>query len=129
MPTTPEYTQLSLAQRLTEHACTTWPQLTNLHIRHRGAFAYVEGELADGEAVKLMRLRYGGTASRWGFALYYASSDRYENSLLPTGAFAGTPEDALDCACRLHLAAQTSNDRTHRTGPEVNPRRTSRADH
>jgi hypothetical protein len=62
--------------RMTEHARTTWPQLTNLHIRHRGAFAYVEGELADGEAVKLMRLRYGGTASRWGFALYYASSDR-----------------------------------------------------
>jgi hypothetical protein len=64
----------------------------------------VEGELADGEWVKLMRLRYSGTASRWGFALYYASSDRYQDSLLPTGTVAGTPEDALDCACQLHLA-------------------------
>ncbi|MFJ2581763.1 hypothetical protein [Kitasatospora aureofaciens] len=64
----------------------------------------MEGELADGERVKLMRLRHSGTASRWGFALYYASSDRYEESLLPTGTFAGTPEDALDCACQLHLA-------------------------
>ncbi|WP_406422823.1 hypothetical protein OH809_09555 [Streptomyces sp. NBC_00873] len=71
---------------------------------HRGAFAYVEAELADGERARLMRLRYDGTASRWGFALHYASSDRYEDSL-PTGGFAGTPEDALDCACRLHLAA------------------------
>jgi hypothetical protein len=79
--------------------------LTRLHVRNRGAFAYVDGELADGEGVKLMRLHDGGTASRWGFALYYASSDRYEDSLLPTGGFAGAPEEALDCACPLHLAA------------------------
>ncbi|MFD7057609.1 hypothetical protein ACFWBS_59035 [Streptomyces mirabilis] len=72
-----------------------------MHVRHRGAFAYVEGELADDERVKLMWLRYTGAVGRWGFALYYASSDRYEDSLLPTG----TPAAALDCACRLHLAA------------------------
>lgn len=105
MPTPPESTRLSLEQRLDEHARTAWPQLSRLHIRHRGAFAYIDGELPDGDTAKLMRLRYGGTASRWGFALYYASSDRYEDSLLPTGGLAGTPEDALDCACRLHLAA------------------------
>ncbi|WP_220277391.1 hypothetical protein [Streptomyces himalayensis] len=43
-----------------------------------------------------------------GLALYYAGSDRYEDSLLPTGSPTGsptgTPADALDCACRLHLA-------------------------
>ncbi|MGW3659894.1 hypothetical protein ACWD6R_31505 [Streptomyces sp. NPDC005151] len=72
-------------------ARTAWPQLRRLHVRHRGAFAYVEAELADGERARLMRLRYDGTASRWGFALYYASSDRYEDSLLPTGGFTGTP--------------------------------------
>jgi hypothetical protein len=100
-----EHTRLSLERRLGEHARTAWPQLSRLHVHHRGAFAYIEGELADGERVKLMRLRYGGTGSRWGFAPYYASSDRYEDSLLPTGGFAGTPEDALDCACLLHLTA------------------------
>jgi hypothetical protein len=105
MPTPPESTRLSLEQRLGEHARTAWPQLKRLHVRHRGAFAYVEGELVGGERVKLMRLRHGGTASRWGFALYYASSDRYEDALLPTGGLAGSPEDALDCACQLHLAA------------------------
>lgn len=52
-----------------------------------------------------MRLRYGGTASRWGFALYLASSDKYEDAILPTGSLTGTPEDALDRACGLHLAA------------------------
>ncbi|MEC4017091.1 hypothetical protein [Streptomyces sp. H27-D2] len=105
MPTPPDSTRTSLAQRLTGHARTTWPQLTDLHIRHRGAFAYVDGELADGETVKLMRLRYAGSAASWGFALYYGSTERYEDSILPTGSFAGTPEDALDCACQLHLIA------------------------
>ncbi|MGW1544584.1 hypothetical protein ACWCPM_30905 [Streptomyces sp. NPDC002309] len=105
MPTPAESTRLSLEQQLGEHARTAWPQLTRLHVRHCGAFAYVAGELADGEQVKLMRLRYNGTATRWGFALYLAGSDRYEDSILPTGGFADSPADALDCACGVHLAA------------------------
>ncbi|WP_409468420.1 hypothetical protein [Streptomyces sp. HC307] len=52
-----------------------------------------------------MRLRYGGSASTWGFALYLASTDKYEDTTLPTGSFAGTPEEALDCACGLYLTA------------------------
>ncbi|MFH8470840.1 hypothetical protein [Streptomyces sp. NPDC017991] len=85
-------------------ARTSWPRLAGLVIRHRGQFAYVDGELADGQTIKLMRLRYGGCASTWGFALYLASSDKYEDTVLPTGSFAGGPEDALDCACSLYLA-------------------------
>jgi hypothetical protein len=50
-----------------------------------------------------MRLRHGGSASRWGFAVYLASRDGYEDSILPSGMFAGTPEEALDCACGLYL--------------------------
>jgi hypothetical protein len=101
MPTPSEHTRLSLEGRLGERARLAWPQLEQLHVRHRGAFAYVEAELADGEQVKLMRLRYTGAVGRWGFALYSAGSDRYEDSLLPTG----TPAQTLDCACQLHLAA------------------------
>ncbi|WP_327707027.1 hypothetical protein OG530_40445 [Streptomyces decoyicus] len=71
-------------------------QLTCLDIRHRGQFDYVDGELANGESIKLMRLRYGGSASRWGSALYLASSDKYEDSILPTGSFADTLKEALD---------------------------------
>ena len=32
-----------------------------------------------------MRLRYAGSASTWGFAIYRASHDDYENSYLPNG--------------------------------------------
>ncbi|MFE2482596.1 hypothetical protein ACFXGR_04845 [Streptomyces mirabilis] len=51
MPTPSEDTRLSLEPRLGEHAGTAWPQLERLNVRHRGAFAYVEAELADGERV------------------------------------------------------------------------------
>lgn len=105
MPTPSEHTRLSLEARLGERARTAWPQLEQLHIRHRGAFAYVEAELANGERVKLMRLRCTGAVGRWGFALCHAGGDRYEDCLLPSGSATGTPADALDCACRLHLAA------------------------
>jgi hypothetical protein len=73
----------------------------------RGAFAYIDGELPDGEVLPLMRLRYAGSASTRGFALHLASTNKYEDSILPTGSFTGTPEDALDCACRLYLAADS----------------------
>ena len=38
------------------------------------------------------------------FALYLYSSGKYEDQILPTGGFAGSPEDALDCACNLYLS-------------------------
>ena len=31
----------------------------------------------------------------------------YEDAVLPTGAFAGLPEDALDCAAGLYLSDPT----------------------
>ena len=39
----------------------------------------------------------------WGFAIYRASHDDYEDSFLPSGSMGGTPEEALDCACGLYL--------------------------
>ena len=51
----------------------------------------------------LCRLRYGGYANMWGFAIWLASKNGCEDSYLPTGAGAGTAEDALDCACSLYL--------------------------
>jgi hypothetical protein len=43
-------------------------------------------------------------ASMWGFAVYRASHDDYEDSFLPTGMMGGSPEEALDCAGGLYLA-------------------------
>jgi len=68
----------------------------------------VTGHLKDGEELPLCRLRYGSSASRWGFAIYRASHDNYEDSYLPTGLAAGSPEEALDTACGLYLGDPTA---------------------
>lgn len=105
MPATPQSVKQALDQALTLHARARWPQLAGLRIRHRGAFAYIDGELPDGEILRLMRLRYLGSADLWGFALHLASTDTYENNVLHTGAPFGSAEEALDCACELYLTA------------------------
>ncbi|MEU3657370.1 hypothetical protein AB0E67_32230 [Streptomyces sp. NPDC032161] len=46
----------------------------------------MEAELADSERAKLMKLCYTGAVGGWCFALYLADSDRYEDSMLPTGS-------------------------------------------
>lgn len=103
MPAPPESTKTSLQQRLNEHADARWPALATIDVRFRGTFANVDAHLPDGDTLPLMRLRYGGSASRWGFALYLASHDGYRDQNLPTGLTAGTPEEALDCAAGLYL--------------------------
>ena len=92
-----------MAQRLEQRRRERWPSLTQLSVRVRGNFAYIAGTVADDDELPLCRLRYGGSASRWGFAIYLASKDTYEDSVLPSGATAGSPEEALDCACGLYL--------------------------
>jgi len=104
----PESTQSSLRQRLTVRARERWPELTEIRVRCRAGFAYVDGALPDGQVLRLCRLRYAGYANQWGFAIYRASHDDYEDSFLPTGSMGGTAEDALDTACSLYLADPTA---------------------
>jgi hypothetical protein len=59
----PASTKTSLQQRLSARA--RWPQLANVDVRFRGAFAYVSAQLPDSDPLPLMRLRYGGSAARW----------------------------------------------------------------
>jgi hypothetical protein len=108
VPAPPASTKASLGQRLDARARTRWPQLARVAIRFRGQFAYITGHLPDGQTLPLCRLRYGGYASTWGFAIYRASHDDYQDSILPSGQFAGSPEEALDCACGLYLADPTA---------------------
>lgn len=105
----PASTKSSLGQRLAAHARRRWPGLRQVVIRFHGQFAYVDGQLTDGDVIPLCRLRYGGSASHWGFAIYRASHDDYQDNVLPSGSFAGTPEEALDCACGLYLSAVRSS--------------------
>ena len=92
MAAPPASTKTSLQQTLSAHRRARWPQLAQVTVRLRGTFAYVEGHLPDGEVLPLMRLRYGGSAARWGFAIYLASKDGYQDAALPSGDFAGTPK-------------------------------------
>jgi hypothetical protein len=103
MPAPPESTKTSLQQRLDLHARAHWTALAKVDVRFKGAFAYVDAHLPDGDTLPLMRLRYGGSANHWGFALYLASKDGYQDQFLPTGFTAGTLEEALDCAAGLYL--------------------------
>lgn len=107
MTSVPEPIKTSLTQELQAHARAHWPQLADLPVRFRGQFAYLDAELADGDVLPLCRLRYLGSTDVWGFGLYLASSEKYEDQTLPTGSFTGTATDALDCACSLYLAGPT----------------------
>lgn len=99
MPVIPASTKTSLTQRLREHADQNWPQLATVHVRFRASFGYIDGQLTDGEILPLMRLRHGGSASRWGLAIYSAGKDGYEDQIW----FTGSPEESLDFACDLYV--------------------------
>ena len=108
MASIPSSTQTSLRQRLSQRARERWPQVAEVQVRYRAGFGFVDAVLPDGEVMKLCRLRYAGSASQWGFAIYRASHDDYQNSYLPTGFMGGAAEDALDTACGLYLADPTA---------------------
>jgi hypothetical protein len=108
MKAPPQSTKDGLTARLNDHARTRWPELARVELRFRANFAYVDGRHAHGAAIKLCRLRYGGSAYLWGFAIYRASHDDYADSFLPTGTPMGTAEEALDCACGLYLNDPTA---------------------
>ena len=108
MATIPESTKASLTLTLTQHAHQRWPQIVRIITRFRGSFAYIDAELGDGDIIKLCRLRYAGYATRWGFAIWRASHDDYEDSWLPSGHPSGTSQEALDTACGLYLGDPTA---------------------
>lgn len=108
MKAPPESTKAGLRSRLNGHVRAHWPTLDGVDIRYRTNFAYIDGRLHDGTTLKLCRLRYNGSAHLWGFAIYRAGHDDYEDSFLPSGSFVGSAEEALDCACGLYLNDPTA---------------------
>jgi hypothetical protein len=117
MPAIPESTRSSIILRLLDHTEHNWPQLKQAQARYHGSFAYITGVLPSGEQIPLFRLRYGGSAHSFGFAIYSPACDRYEDAVLLIGLPIGSPQEAFDIACTLHLAALG-----HESGP--GPRRT-----
>ncbi len=108
VPTIPLSTKTSLEQRLATRARERWPALTEVTVRFRSGFAYLDAVLADGDTQRLCRLTYVGSAHDWQFAIYRASHDDYQPSFLPTGSPVGTCEQALDTACGLYLNDPTA---------------------
>jgi hypothetical protein len=106
----------ALARRLDVRRQQRWPELVVLTIRYRGSFAYLDGTTIEDDSLPLCRLRHLGSPDQWGFAIYLASKDGYEDSILPNGSFTGTPEDALDCACGLYLNDVTAWTEARRDG-------------
>lgn len=105
MPAIPESTRSSITLRILLHAKEHWPQLENLQVTCRGGFACTAAALpGEDEPQPLFRLRYGGSAHSFGFALYSHAAGRYEEAVLLTGYPTGTPQEALDTACTLYLA-------------------------
>lgn len=116
----PESTRSSLAYKLHLRAWERWPQLTDVEVTHRAGFAHVTGILSNGEKLRLCRLRYSGSASTWGFAIYQPIHHDYQPIHLPTGYTAGNPEEALDTTCGLYLADPP---------PGLHPRTTNSEEH
>jgi hypothetical protein len=104
MPAIPDSTRSSVTLRVLLHAKEHWPQLRELQVTCRGSFAYVTAALPGDSPQPLLRLRYGGSAHSFGFALYSHASERYQDAVLLTGLPTGTPQEALDTACTLYLA-------------------------
>jgi hypothetical protein len=92
-----------LAADLDHHASLVWPGLEEVTVRWRGGYGYVTAYISEDEAVPICRLEYLGLDDIWGFALHDPATDTYADSLLPDGHPEGSPQDALDCAVRLHL--------------------------
>jgi hypothetical protein len=104
MAAIPQPTRDSITWRLPDHAGEHWPQLEKVQVSYRGAYAYLTGVLPGGEPIPPCRLRYGGSAHSVGFAIYSAARGGYQDAVLRSGLPTGTPQEALDTACAIHLA-------------------------
>ena len=104
----PASTQTSLWQRLLALRSARWPQISQIHTRYRANFAYIDAVLADGDRLRLCRLRYTAARPTNGDSPSTAPATTTTKTYLPTGYPVGTAEEALDTACGLYLDDPTA---------------------
>jgi len=76
-----------LLGHLLDHSRLFTAHVSRLGVRGVGAQGPgTSGKLPNGEVLPLCRLRYAGSADTWGFAIYGAGHDDYQNSHLPTAS-------------------------------------------
>jgi hypothetical protein len=114
----PEAVQGALRARLERHAQTAWKDRCRaVVIRFRGAYAYVDAlpsgretltkqrAGSEANAVRLCRLGYLGDIHRWQYAFFKYSDMKYALSLVASGSFEATPEEAFDCSAGVYLGS------------------------
>jgi hypothetical protein len=109
-----------LAARLLRHVTKRWTgRVRKVLLRFHGAYAYVavieaaNGEKAqphvcryreEGEVpLELCRLGYLRSIDRWAYAFFKYSDECYAPSVVASGSFLATPEQAFDCAAGVYL--------------------------
>lgn|SRR5574337_300764 len=119
----PESVRAELAARLLRHVGKEWKgRVGKILLRFRGAYVYVaavEAEkgkeappqvcryVQEGEMpVELCRLGYLGSIDRWAYAFFKYSDECYAPSVVASGSFVATPEQAFDCAAEVYLHEQ-----------------------
>jgi hypothetical protein len=101
----PDRISALLLERLRAHAAKKWPSCVVVNIRTRGAFAYVDAQLAsEPEPEPLCRLRFMGRIDIWEFAYFTWAREAYEPSYLDNGSPFGSPEDCFDSAAHSVLS-------------------------
>ena len=59
---------------------------------YHGSFACITGVPPGSEQIPLFRLRHGGSARSFGFAIYSPARDRYQDAILLTGLPTRSPQ-------------------------------------
>ncbi len=116
----PKAVQDALRARLEKRARAKWKgRCRGVVVRFRGAYAYVDAfPLEDppmswhtpeqrariaATPMRLCRLGYLGSLDRWQYAFYKYSDEKYALSVVASGSFEATPEQAFDCAAGVYL--------------------------
>ena len=116
----PKAVQDTLRARLEIHVRTKWKKrCRGISVRFRGAYAYIDAfsvnhwympgttpqqkALIDATPTHLCRLGYLKDPDLWEYAFYKYSDEKYAPSVVASGSFQATPEEAFDCSAGAYL--------------------------
>jgi hypothetical protein len=116
----PKAAQDALRARLDAHVGRKWKgRCRGIIVRFRGAYAYVDAFAVntwympgttpeqkaqiDATPTHLCRLGYLSHPDLWEYAFYKYSDERYALSVVASGSFQATPEQAFDTSAGVHL--------------------------
>ena len=90
--------------RLLDHAGNNWLKLTKVRARYHGTFAYITGVLPNGEQIPLFGSATAARPTPSGSRSTPPPATATKTPSCSPGA-PGSPQEALDTACTVHLTA------------------------